>query len=86
MLDHLHFLNYPKPLITKEHFSRWKQDPVTIAMKKFLVSEVLSERDSPLPLTVDGTVVVAHQREGMESVVATVLNWAPELVEESDAN
>lgn len=84
MLEHLHYLSYPKPTITKEHFSRWQQDPCTIELKKALVKAFLEEMEDALPATIDGTVIAAHQREGAMSVVDQLIRWTPELVEDAD--
>jgi hypothetical protein len=86
MLDQLHYLSYPKPRITKEHFNRWKNDPCTIELKKALISETLKELDNPLPTTFDETIICVHQREGAMSMVTELMNWEPELVEEADEN
>ncbi len=85
MLDHLHYLSYPKPVITKEHFNRWKSDPCTLALKKALVTSILNEMENPLPADFDQTIICVHQREGSMSMFDELMRWEPELVEDSDA-
>jgi len=84
MLDHLPFLSYQAPPITKEHFSRWKQDPCTLLLKQTLVSEILREMENPLPPTFDETIICVHQREGAMGVLTELMKWQPELVEEAE--
>lgn len=84
MLDHLHYLQYPRPLITKEQFNRWKSDPCTLELKKQLVTSILQELDNPLPSTIEQTVIASHQREGAISLCVELMNWQPELVEEAE--
>lgn len=84
MLDHLPYLSYPKPKITKEHFNRWKSDPCTIELKKALVTSILQEMENPLPSTFDETIICVHQREGSMSMFDELMNWQPELVEAAD--
>ena len=86
MLDHLPFLSFQAPPITKEHFSRWKQDPCTLLLKQQLVSELVRELDNPLPKTFDETIICVHQREGAMAVLSEIMNWQPALVEEADEN
>lgn len=86
MLDHLHYLSYPKPRITKEHFNRWKSDPCTLALRKELVESFLKEMEDALPNDFDQTVICAHQREGAKSMIDLLINWQPELVEAGDEN
>jgi hypothetical protein len=86
VLDHLPYLSYPKPVITKEHFNRWKSDPCTLELKKALVKSILVEMGNSLPDSFDKTVICAHQREGAMSMFDELMNWQPELVEEADAN
>jgi hypothetical protein len=81
MLEHLHYLSYPKPKITQEHFNRWKNDPCTLELKKALVTAFLQDLSDPLPANFDGTVIGAHQREGAMSVVDQLIHWTPEIVD-----
>jgi hypothetical protein len=81
MLEHLPFLSYQQPPISKEQFNRWKSDPCTLALKKSLVRSILMEISNPLPNNFDQTVIGAHQREGALSMFDELMAWTPELVD-----
>jgi len=77
MLEMLLNLNLSKELITREHFNKWKRDPITVRLHNDLMIALLEQMSEDLPESIDRSIPLVHQREGARKLAEVLLYWEP---------
>lgn len=71
--------------VSREQFSEWKQNPVTLNLFTELYAAVFDQFDDRLPLSVDEGTARAYKRDGAAEILDTMWKWEPShLMEEEE--
>lgn len=73
-----------RTLITRDHYNKWKRDPVTVRLHNDLILALLEQLQDDLPESVDRSIPLAHQREGARKMVDVLLYWQPMEVRDEE--
>ena len=77
MLEMLFSLIPERTLITRDHYNKWKRDPVTVRLHNDLILALLEQIQDDLPESVDSSIPLAYQREGARKMIDILLYWQP---------
>jgi hypothetical protein len=75
--------NFPEPEeVTHEEFVLWRRHPCTVELHRAIVLAVLDELATAIPVSIDKTLPIVHQREGAISIVEQILDFIPSRLKE----
>lgn len=79
-------IGQPRPeSVTREQFSKWKNDPVTQHLHLDLIETLLEALDTPIADSIDEATAITLKREGAVGIVEEVLEWEPQSVKDAKA-
>jgi len=83
MQESLRFLSYKPESVSPQQFRAWLDNPCTQGLKKELIEAFVLLIDEDVPASIDRSVPVVHQREGVRKTLETIFNWEPESIREA---
>ena len=82
MQESLKYLSYPQEQITQEQYRQWRDSSCTRELKKALTIAFFDLITDDLPDSVDRSIPLMHQREGVKKALEQVFDWIPASLEE----
>jgi hypothetical protein len=81
MID-LELLNYPPQEVSPDQFRLWRSHPCTQELCSELALAFFALLDEDLPFSIDESVCMAHQREGIKETINQIFDWEPSSIRE----